>query len=542
DSTVILTEEMTYDKLNRMLRHEGPSGVEVFAYRGAEWHWFSQNGKQFLYDGDNVLADIDSDIDAFYVTPSLDQNLSITTGGSTYYYSQDGLGSVRTLTDSAGAVVNSYDFDYHNDLGGLSTIARRLNDEGIPSPDAGRKRNGKFVSGKWCIGTVRSILENPLYAGRTSWARHGEGSVFRYDDSPECARPLEAWEKQPDVGAGLSRKTVNREFEDWVTARSPIAYAPIVSPQVWLANYTKLRDRGTRGRGRRGVRRCTDPNKYPLPVICASCAMPMHGMSKKGTRTYVCSTYMNSNASKCAHNWIERDQAVAFTVNTVRQRLLAGGQMDALRSAIREVLCRRAKNRPKAAGEAKDLEQQLAELERQRKEAYREKMRTKDPIIHADAEDAYMQICRESRTLTKKLEATKNCLVELPTDIDSEVEACVSLLDRLDVFLKIPDNRLRQTFNALGVRLTINFDRAKAGRRKNVPVGGKLEFGVNGLVDVTTPVGGVSAKPRKRASRKRRTRQKTAKAKKREDSTSQENSPVAAATGLLGVSGRGDWI
>jgi YD repeat-containing protein len=37
DTTVILTEEMTYDKLNRMLRHEGPSGVEVFAYRGAEW-------------------------------------------------------------------------------------------------------------------------------------------------------------------------------------------------------------------------------------------------------------------------------------------------------------------------------------------------------------------------------------------------------------------------------------------------------------------------------------------------------------------------
>jgi RHS repeat-associated protein len=105
---------MTYDKLNRMLRHEGPSGVEVFAYRGAEWHRFSQataaGGKQFLYDGDNVLADIASGVDAFYVTPFLDQNLSITTGGSTYYYSQDGLGSVRTLTDSTGAVKNSYDY------------------------------------------------------------------------------------------------------------------------------------------------------------------------------------------------------------------------------------------------------------------------------------------------------------------------------------------------------------------------------------------------------------------------------------------------
>jgi RHS repeat-associated protein len=105
---------MTYDKLNRMLRHEGPSGVEVFAYRGAEWHRFSQataaGGEYFLYDGDNVLADIASGVEAFYVTPFLDQNLSITTGGSTHYYSQDGLGSVRTLTDSSGTVKNKYDY------------------------------------------------------------------------------------------------------------------------------------------------------------------------------------------------------------------------------------------------------------------------------------------------------------------------------------------------------------------------------------------------------------------------------------------------
>jgi RHS repeat-associated protein len=88
--------------------------VEVFAYRGAEWHRFSQataaGSKAFLYDGDNVVADIASGVDAFYVTPFLDQNLSITTGGSTYYYSQDGLGSVRTLTDSTGTVKNTYDY------------------------------------------------------------------------------------------------------------------------------------------------------------------------------------------------------------------------------------------------------------------------------------------------------------------------------------------------------------------------------------------------------------------------------------------------
>ena len=68
------------------------------------------------YDGDNVVADIQGgNIVASYVTPFLDQNVSMTiptglTNAGTYYYSQDGLGSVRTITNSSGVVVNKYDY------------------------------------------------------------------------------------------------------------------------------------------------------------------------------------------------------------------------------------------------------------------------------------------------------------------------------------------------------------------------------------------------------------------------------------------------
>jgi RHS repeat-associated protein len=111
DTVGVSSETMVYDKLNRMTSHTGPKGTESFTYRGAEWHRASANGKQFLYDGDNVLADISGDTtNAFYVTPSLDQNLSITNVLGTYYYSQDGVGSVRTLTDSTGTVVDTYDY------------------------------------------------------------------------------------------------------------------------------------------------------------------------------------------------------------------------------------------------------------------------------------------------------------------------------------------------------------------------------------------------------------------------------------------------
>ncbi len=114
DPVTIAVEDMAYDALNRMTSYTGPSGTESSSYRGAEWHRFSHSAKgvskSLLYDGDNVLADIDSGVDAFYVTPFLDQNLSMTRSSATHYYSQDGLGSVRTLTDSSGTVKNKYDY------------------------------------------------------------------------------------------------------------------------------------------------------------------------------------------------------------------------------------------------------------------------------------------------------------------------------------------------------------------------------------------------------------------------------------------------
>jgi hypothetical protein len=92
NATAIAAESMWYDELNRMTKHTGPRGTESFQYRGAEWHRFSQTAlgetTRFLYDGDNVVGDFDTGgtLQAEYVTPFLDTNLSVTTGGSTYYY------------------------------------------------------------------------------------------------------------------------------------------------------------------------------------------------------------------------------------------------------------------------------------------------------------------------------------------------------------------------------------------------------------------------------------------------------------------------
>ncbi|HOW73055.1 MAG TPA: RHS repeat-associated core domain-containing protein [Phycisphaerae bacterium] len=121
---VLKTVTMTYDDLGRMLTWADGTNTEEHTYRGAGWERASTkvNGgdvTKYLYDGDNVVGDLVSG--AFtrqYVTPFLDENLSMTVIGGelagTYYYSRDGLGSVRTLTDASQVVKNSYAYTAFN--------------------------------------------------------------------------------------------------------------------------------------------------------------------------------------------------------------------------------------------------------------------------------------------------------------------------------------------------------------------------------------------------------------------------------------------
>jgi len=48
--------------------------------------------------------------------PGIDEPIAVTKGGSTYFYHQDGLGSVTELTDSTGSVAKAYAYDAYGNL------------------------------------------------------------------------------------------------------------------------------------------------------------------------------------------------------------------------------------------------------------------------------------------------------------------------------------------------------------------------------------------------------------------------------------------
>ncbi len=73
----------------------------------------------YLYDWDNLIEEVDNsgNVLARYTQDGApDQPLAIVRSGATSYYQQDGLGSVSSLSNSGGALANTYTYDSYGRL------------------------------------------------------------------------------------------------------------------------------------------------------------------------------------------------------------------------------------------------------------------------------------------------------------------------------------------------------------------------------------------------------------------------------------------
>ncbi len=82
--------------------------------------------RRYIYDGEDILLESDGSnvLQARYTHgPGIDEPIAVTKGANTFFYHQDGLGSVTDLTDSTGATAKSYSYDaYGNVLESPGTV------------------------------------------------------------------------------------------------------------------------------------------------------------------------------------------------------------------------------------------------------------------------------------------------------------------------------------------------------------------------------------------------------------------------------------
>ena len=95
-------------------------GFEELKSQTMQWGSWQASGRTasvptvYLYDGANTLEEVDGsgNVLARYVqSPGVDQPLAEVRGSTTSYYQSDGLGSVTSLSNSSGALANTYTYD-----------------------------------------------------------------------------------------------------------------------------------------------------------------------------------------------------------------------------------------------------------------------------------------------------------------------------------------------------------------------------------------------------------------------------------------------
>ncbi|MGH7259451.1 MAG: RHS repeat domain-containing protein, partial [Nitrospiraceae bacterium] len=121
--------QYTYDAENRLTKVEeftagNPTPVATSTYRydglGRRIEKVG-NGqtKRYIYDGEDILLEYDQTntlLARYTHGPGIDEPVAMTRGGSTFFYHQDGLGTVTDLTDSAGAVAKAYAYDAYGNI------------------------------------------------------------------------------------------------------------------------------------------------------------------------------------------------------------------------------------------------------------------------------------------------------------------------------------------------------------------------------------------------------------------------------------------
>ncbi len=133
------TTTYVWDYENRLtsVTLPGTAGTVAFKYDGLGRRVqkvFTQNSTStttnYLYDGNNAVADLDQSgngLARYTATQNIDEPLAELRSGVTSYYSQDGSGSVTSLTTSAGALGNTYRYDSFGNLAASTgSIANRF--------------------------------------------------------------------------------------------------------------------------------------------------------------------------------------------------------------------------------------------------------------------------------------------------------------------------------------------------------------------------------------------------------------------------------
>ena len=348
-------------------------------------------------------------------------------------------------------------------------IAARLNEMGIPSPDAGRIRRDHGsthrVPGKWHPNTVRDLCSNPIIAGIKEYGRRSEGRYRRVGVGGP--RELEEHDLRAD---GQPKLLENPED---VRVRAASGGDAQFDPERWRAMQPKKAsiDEVRRNNGQKA----NNPDRYPLSTrvidLTEGCGSVMHGIPIGDKLKYACGRYYNSGYTECHHNTVEAAPLATMLIDALMELVnKAGG-----REVIRERLLEKARAEAATVAphqkppELNDLQKKLAELD--------DDITTAERRMSIEKDDTrYAAIARTFDSLVTEKTKAKRRIAELlePTEEskpapkpEEQVDALMAAIDDLASLARDANanQRIRELVLRLGVFIGLEFEERMWGKR-----------------------------------------------------------------------------
>lgn len=352
---------------------------------------------------------------------------------------------------------------------GHKRIANRLNELGIPSPDAGRTRTDgnvkHLVSGKWNPRTIAEMCRNPIIAGILQLGARSEGKHRRF--SPNGSRALNAGERN-----GEKVRRVRNAVADRIRVKASF------DPEISIERFNKIQSQiNSRANSQLDIPRSKDPSKYPLSTrvvdLTCGCGSIMYGVphtkqiNKKKVHQpfYTCGRYLKT--SECQHNKVDAERLLTLLLRSLKHMIRNSGSRNELTEKLVAAATRGIPARPQAKSMHEQLKSQAETLRHQRAEI------AKKLAIETDA-DLISVFRAEFNAKGIQLDSVNSQFAELSqppvaaaTSASARVEAALKLLDNLEQLATVPEARpkLNAILRKLGIWVGLDFHEVKWGNR-----------------------------------------------------------------------------
>jgi DNA invertase Pin-like site-specific DNA recombinase len=355
-----------------------------------------------------------------------------------------------------------------------SRVARMLTEEGVPAPDAGRRRKDggqlHIISGVWHPTSVTNIARDPRNIAIHEYGRRSMGDRYRY--GPQGPRGLE----ERDFQINDQPKVV--ENPESMRTRAPAKIEPLLSLDEHEQLIKILDERsGTQ----RGKPRSRNPDRNPLGgrVFDIDCTWPMYRQPYQDSFRYTCGLYLQSYGARCRHNHLNGPLCVEFGLSCIRQRLLSPSFLSRLEQRIRGLADQERQRQSLPVPEVASKQSQLTEIHDKLTVVRGNLAYAKD----RDQYDAVSGVFEELEIRRKTLEAevaNQKRSEDCQFDATAEAGAAMALVTRLANLANNAQDfaAAGEVFKNVNLRIFLQFRDERAGKRICRRVaGGVVTFG-----------------------------------------------------------------